>query len=92
MERAPSPATPIRPNPDVIARHLGEGAVLVHLPTNRVFELNHTGARVWDLIGEGVSFDRMVQTLADEYDMHPEGVAGDVTELIAWLRDEELIQ
>jgi Coenzyme PQQ synthesis protein D (PqqD) len=92
MERAPSPATPIRPNPDVIARHLGEGAVLVHLPTNRVFELNHTGARVWELIGEGVSFDRMVQTLADEYDMRPEGVAADVTELIAWLRDEELIQ
>ena len=92
MERAPSPATPVRPNPDVIARHLGEGAVLVHLPSNRVFELNHTGARVWELIGEGVSFDRMVQTLADEYDMHPEGVAADVTELIAWLRDEELVQ
>lgn len=91
MERAPSRA-PIRLNPDVIARHLGEGAVLVHLPTNRVFELNHTGTRVWDLIGEGVSFDRMVQTLADEYDMHPDGVATDVTELIAWLRDEELIQ
>ena len=92
MESVPSPATPFRPSPDVIARHLGEGAVLVHLPTNRVFELNHTGARVWDLIGEGVSFDRMVHTLADEYDMHPEGVADDVTELIAWLRDEGLIQ
>lgn len=92
MDRATSPAILIRPNPDVIARHLGEGAVLVHLPTNRVFELNHTGARVWDLIGEGVPFHGIVQTLADEFEMDAEGVATDVTELIAWLRDEELIQ
>lgn len=92
MERASSPVTPLRPNPDVIARHLGEGAVLVHLPTNRVFELNHTGVRVWDLISEGVPFDGIVQALAAEFEMDAGGVAADVTELIAWLRDEDLIQ
>jgi Coenzyme PQQ synthesis protein D (PqqD) len=92
MDRASSPATPIRPNPDVIARHVGEGAVLVHLPTNRVFELNHTGSRVWDLIGEELTLDQIVQTLAAEFDMDVGGVAADVDELIAWLRDEGLIQ
>ena len=92
MDSASSATRPIRPNPDVIARHLGEGSVLVHLPTNRVFELNHTGARVWDLIGEGMSLDAIVQTLAAEFDMDAGGVAGDVNELIAWLRDEDLIQ
>ena len=92
MDSASSSPSRIRPNPDVIARHLGEGSVLVHLPTNRVFELNHTGSRVWDLIGEGMAFDSIVQTLAAEFDMDAGGVAGDVTELIAWLRDEDLIQ
>lgn len=92
MERSTSSATPIRQNPDVIARHLGESAVLVHLPTNRVFELNHTGARVWDLIGEGMPLDRIVQTLVEEFDMDVPGVTADVTDLIDWLRDEELIR
>lgn len=66
--------------------------MLVHLPSNRVFELNHTGSRVWDLIGEGVTFDGIVQALAAEFDMDANGVAADVTELIGWLRDEGLIQ
>ena len=92
MDRVTSSTTPLRPNPDVIARHLGESAVLVHLPTNQVYELNHTGARVWDLIGEGMPFDQIVQTLAAEFDMDPGGVATDVTELIAWLRDEDLVR
>ncbi len=61
-------------------------------PTNQVYELNHTGARVWDLIGESVPFDQIVQTLAAEFDMDPGGVASDVTELIAWLRDEDLVR
>jgi hypothetical protein len=92
MERPTPSNAPIRVNPDVIARHLGESAVLVHLPTNRVFELNHTGARVWDLIGEGMAFDRIVQTLVEEFDMDVDGVTADVTDLIGWLRDEGLIQ
>jgi hypothetical protein len=92
MEPVNSPATPLRPNPDVIARHLGDGAVLVHIPTNQVFELNHTGARVWELIGEGIPFDEMIQTLVAEFDMDPAGITADVNDLIGWLRDENLLQ
>jgi hypothetical protein len=92
MERPTPSATPIRLNPDVIARHLGDSAVLVHLPTNRVFELNHTGARVWDLLGEGMPFEKIVQTLVDEFDIDAAGVTADVTDLIDWLRSEALIQ
>ena len=92
MERPTPSATPIRLNPDVIARHLGESAVLVHLPTNRVFELNHTAARVWDLLAEGMPFEKIVHTLVDEFDIDVAGVTADVTDLIDWLRSEELIQ
>ncbi|HEX7778282.1 MAG TPA: PqqD family protein [Vicinamibacterales bacterium] len=92
MERATPSATPIRPNPDVIARHLGESVVLVHLPSNQVFELNHTGARVWDLLAEGMPFEKIVQTLVDEFDIDVAGVTVDVTDLIDWLRSEGLIQ
>jgi hypothetical protein len=47
---------------------------------------------VWDLIGEGLPFDSIVQRLVEEFDMDVDGVSADVTDLIAWLRDEGLIQ
>ena len=71
MDHAPSAARPLSPAPDVVARRLGDGAVLVHLPTNQIFELNETGARVWELIAGGQTLAAMTQTLVDEYDVDP---------------------
>lgn len=71
MDQAPSAARPLVPASDVVARRLGEGAVLVHLPTNKIFELNETGARVWELIASGQTIAAMTRTLVDEYDVDP---------------------
>ena len=71
---------------------VGPRQIRLLLLAQRVFELNHTGARVWDLIGEGMAFERIVQTLVEEFDMDVDGVTTDVTDLIEWLRGEGLIQ
>ncbi|HET9369108.1 MAG TPA: PqqD family protein [Vicinamibacterales bacterium] len=71
MDHAPSAARPVTPAPDVVARRLGDGAVLVHLPTNKIFELNETGARVWELIASGKTIAAMTSALVEEYDVDP---------------------
>ena len=38
---------------DAVSSRLGDGGVLVNLQTNQIFELNATGMRAWELIGEG---------------------------------------
>jgi len=43
-------ADSLKPAPEVLARRLPGGAVLVHMRTNRIFELNETGARIWELL------------------------------------------
>ena len=43
----------LRQSPDAVSNRLGEGGVVVNLRTNRIFELNATGMRAWELIGEG---------------------------------------
>jgi hypothetical protein len=43
----------LRPHPDVVAQRLGEEVALVNLQTNRIFELNRTGACLWDLLCKG---------------------------------------
>jgi hypothetical protein len=78
-------------NSDVIAKRLDQTSVLVHIPTNRIFELNQTGTRVWEMIGERLNADQIVQRLADEYDVEEGQAAGEVNELLTRLRDEGLI-
>jgi hypothetical protein len=80
-----------RPNPDVIAKRMGEVTVLVHVPTNRILELNETGSRVWAMIGERLDLDRIVRSLAEEFDVEEARAADEVKELLERLKSEGLI-
>jgi hypothetical protein len=63
-----SPALPaVRPATDVVARRVDDGMVLVHLATNQIFELNDTGARIWELLSTGRDSDGVVVQLMQEY-------------------------
>jgi hypothetical protein len=84
-------STTLKPNPDVIAKRLDEVAVLVDVSTNRIFELNHTGARVWELMGEGFDSEQIVRLLVDEFDADLPIVASEVDNLLGRLRMEGLL-
>jgi hypothetical protein len=59
------------PAADVAFRRLGEGGVLVDLRTDRLFELNDTGATVWEGLAAGLRFDDIVATLTTAFDVTP---------------------
>jgi Coenzyme PQQ synthesis protein D (PqqD) len=82
---------PLRQNPDVVARRLDNTAVLVNIATNRIFELNETGAKVWELLGEGVDTDGIVRRLVDEFDVEERQAADEVKNLIVQLQTEGLL-
>jgi len=81
----------LRRNSDVISKRLDQTSVLVHIPTNRIFELNETGSRVWEMIGENLNADQIVRRLVDEFEVEEAQAAGEVTELLTRLRDEGLL-
>ena len=86
------PASPLlRPAADIVARQLGEFAVVIHLATNGIYELNSTGARIWDLVGNGATVETTLETLAAEFDMAPETVRTEVDDIIKELLDEGLL-
>jgi len=91
VSKAASGDMALRPNSDVIAKRLDQVSVLVHIPTNRIFELNETGSRVWEMIGEGLNTDQIIQRLADEFDVEEARVADEVNELLTRLRNESLL-
>jgi len=81
----------LKPQPDVVSRRLDDRTVLVNLRTNRIFELNRTGARFWELLGEGSSESQIIEGLHAEFDVPQEQLEREVRELIGQLLDEGLI-
>jgi len=86
--QAASPDSTLRPSSDVVARRLDRAGVLVHLPTNRIFELNETGMRIWELLGASEPVAGIVATLVREFDVDPERATREVSDLLRRFRDE----
>jgi len=79
------------PNPEVIAKRLDQAAVLVHIPTNRIFELNETGTRIWELLGEGLDPNGIVRQLREEFDVEHGWAADEVRSFLEQLRTVGLL-
>jgi hypothetical protein len=78
-------------NPDVVFKRLEDRMVLVHLASNQIFELNHTGARVWELLQTGVAGDALLAPLSDEFETDPETLRIEIESLLSDLLREGLI-
>jgi hypothetical protein len=71
---------------------MGGAAVLVHLPSNRIFELNATGARIWDLLCEGLEPERIREHLVAEFAVDATRADTELADLVAQLRHEGLLE
>ena len=81
----------MRPASDVIARQLGESAVLIRMRTSRIYELNSTGARIWELLRNGTTREATADALAAEFQIEPVQAKQAVDELADVLQGEGLI-
>ena len=81
----------LHPAPDVVARQLGESAVLIRLTTNRIYELNLTGARLWELVGSGATVGSILERLTEEFDAPPDTIRGEIEDLVRDLLAEGLV-
>ena len=81
----------LKPAPQVLARRMPGGAVLVHLPSNRIFELNETGARVWELLAEGVDREALIERLGSEFTADPIRLRAEVGAVLDQLGREGLL-
>ena len=87
----PADKTPVIPPSDIIARQLGESAVLIRMKTSRIYELNATGARIWNLLKAHGSRDAAIDALIDEFQIERDDAAQAVDDLIESLRREGLL-
>lgn len=78
--------------PDVVWKDVGGEIVLVHLGTNRIYELSRTGARLWALLDEGKSLGEAEGILSEEFDVDQEVVRAEATALVQELLRRKLVE
>ena len=86
------PDSTVRPDPRVLAKRVDDEIVLVHLETNRIYELNRTASVMWDALEAGSTRAELEQRLAQEFDVGSEQLAREVDELLGHLASERLIR
>ena len=85
------PDRPLSIPSDVVARRVGDSAVLVRLSTNRIYELNATGARIWELLTQQKPRTEIIDALESEFAADRHELESSFDELIASLRAEGLV-
>lgn len=84
-ERAAAPA-------HVLVRVLDQESVLLNLETEQYFGLDETGTRMWQLVTTSPNIDAAYQELLAEYDVPPEMLRENLTELLGHLVEHGLLQ
>jgi hypothetical protein len=81
----------LRPNSEVVSRKLGDRLVVVDLRTSRIYELNRTASRLWELLEAGSDRTEVEDALVEEFDGERSVVSRDIDQTIAKLSAEGLV-
>jgi len=76
---------------DVVARRVGDEVVILDLGRGTYFGLDPVGARIWELIGNGLPLSQVCETMAVEFDVGLETLECDILSLVNALQDEKLL-
>lgn len=76
---------------DVVCREIHGEAVLLNLATGIYFGLDPVGTRVWQLIGEQGSTEKIAEAMLAEYEVDDRRLRQDLDDLIRQLRDKGLV-
>ena len=78
-------------SPEAVANRMGEAVVLVHVGTDRIFELNSSAARIWDLLAQGLDRETISSQLAQEFNISKDQAYQETGDLLSSLISERII-
>ena len=78
-------------SPDTVYNTIGDQSVLVHMRTNKIYELNRTGARFWELLCAGHELGEIRQLMLREFDVAESDLSREIGALLKALENEGLL-
>ena len=83
--------TIVNQSKDIDATDLNGEKVMMNLDMDKYFALNGVGSRIWDIIYEPITAQRVIDTLLQEYEVEYEICKNNVLEFLGRLDDDKLI-
>lgn len=80
------------PSTDVLFQEVGGDAVLLDLASENYFGLNPVGTRVWQLLCDDSSLQRVFDALLAEYPIDPERLREDLLAVVTELAQARLVR
>lgn len=81
----------VRRQDDVVSRKIGDRLVVVNLQTSRIYELNPTASRLWELLETGRDRAELEQAILEEFDVREPDLSVNLDETLTLLSSEGLI-
>lgn len=81
----------MRPANGVIFKNVGDEVVLLDIERGIYYGLDPVGARMWQLLAEGVSAEAIVDTMLGEYEVSRGELQKDLERLTSELRERGLL-
>ena len=78
-------------SPGAIARRVGDELVILNVGSGTYFGLDHVGARIWQLLEEGLAADDIANKVATETGAPLDRVSADVQTFIDSLKAEAIL-
>jgi hypothetical protein len=92
LRGTPAFAGKLTVDPDVVAERLGDDLVLVHLKTNKIYELNSTATRIFELAKAGHDRAGIETQLLAEYAVDQPALAENLEAALARLVELGLLK
>lgn len=75
-----------------LSSELNDESVILNLDSGIYYGLNEIGARIWELVQQPCSFDRLLNTLLEEYQVSEVVCRQELTRILQELRQAALIE
>ena len=80
-----------RSSPDALATRIGDEIVLVDLKTDKIYSLNRTAARIWELMCADCDRAEVERRMLEEFDVARGELAEAIDELVTSMTQDGLL-
>jgi hypothetical protein len=81
----------LRPHPEVLTQPTIQSVILLHLHTDRFYELNQTAGRFWELLNTGHNLAEIQACMLADYDVDEAQLADEIADIVTMMRNEGLV-
>jgi len=78
-------------NPEMLSSDMDGEKVMMSIENGEYYGLNPIGSRIWELIEQPKTIDKLISILTDEFDVTPEICENDVLAFLKELLEKNLI-